>query len=78
MFKSNFSNRDLLLEETNRDLDKIKEKITNIESSKEDLNQESFEEFKLKTLFIVEHLEEILLNTQRQVIYHWKRHQINI
>lgn len=66
MFKSNFSNRDLLLEETNRDLDKIKEKITNIESSKEDLNQESFEEFKLKTLFIVEHLEEILLNTQKQ------------
>lgn len=65
MFKSNFSNRDLLLEETNRDLDKIKEKITNIESSKEDLNQESFEEFKLKTLFIVEHLEEILLNTQK-------------
>lgn len=48
MFKSNFSNRDLLLEETNRDLDKIKEKITNIESSKEDLNQESFEEFKIK------------------------------
>lgn len=65
MFKSNFSNRDLLLKETNRDLDEIKEKIENIERSKENLTQESFEEFKLKTLFIVEHLEEILLNTQK-------------
>ena len=30
------------------------------------LMPENFEEFKLKTLFIVEHLQEILLNTQKQ------------